>query len=401
MLVSELESNLKKVKFVVIDSTDFENFKIGGTLSFDKNLIKIFNPDEIALVGYVPDDLPVGKWFLRKFEKKFFLYFGLCTISEVKKTVLPDRLFSFLRLRKYLPIIYNTLLSNKNILSQSPHLVFTLKNYRWDNFCFYFAGLGNSIALSKYSFIRPLGGIYEHLLFKYLKIHSTIVLAAADDNQIKEKKEKYNWKNKNIIKFPTRFDDKVFYPMEKIFARQQLKLELNCKILISSGRLSYIKGWKFIVDSFIIFLEKYLDSKLLFVGDGEDRGKIESYLKMNGLSEKVILVGNISQKLLNIYLNAADIFVMGSLIEGWPTAMVEALACGKIIVTTNISGAMDMVENGKNGFIVDERDPLKFGGKLIDAIQLTDGNQISTEKSKKYSLSNLKIDLLKIFNYDN
>ena len=46
---------------------------------------------------------------------------------------------------------------------------------------------------------------------------------------------------------------------------------------------------------------------------------------------------------MSTYLGAADLVFVGSFEEGWSTAMVEALACGKPIISTNISGANDMI----------------------------------------------------------
>jgi glycosyltransferase involved in cell wall biosynthesis len=94
-----------------------------------------------------------------------------------------------------------------------------------------------------------------------------------------------------------------------------------------------------------------------------------------------------------LYYNAADLVLVGSHMEGWSIAMVEALACGKNIVSTNVSGAGDMISNGKNGFIVESRNSELFAKKMTEAIKLPLPNECSIKKSISYSLSTLRKDI--------
>jgi len=83
---------------------------------------------------------------------------------------------------------------------------------------------------------------------------------------------------------------------------------------------------------------------------------------------------------------------MGSHIEGWPTSMVEALACGKNIISTNVSGAKDMIYEKKNGFIVFERDPILYAKAMENGLELNNPNTFSLQKAKQYASSNLNFD---------
>ena len=89
---------------------------------------------------------------------------------------------------------------------------------------------------------------------------------------------------------------------------------------------------------------------------------------------------------------------MTSYVEGWPTSMVEALACGKNIVTSNIGGANDMVKEGKNGFIIKDRSPDNFSSAILKALDLPNPNFLSLDLSGKYSSFNLDSDFKKIIN---
>ena len=75
---------------------------------------------------------------------------------------------------------------------------------------------------------------------------------------------------------------------------------------------------------------------------------------------------------------------MGSYTEGWSTSLVEAVACSVPCVVTKFSSAYDLVKNGENGFVVDNRDENIFAFKMEDALKLnkTTLNKISNNAYK-------------------
>ena len=93
----------------------------------------------------------------------------------------------------------------------------------------------------------------------------------------------------------------------------------------------------------------------------------------------------------------ADVFVMGSLFEGWPTSLVEAMACGCTIVTTDVSAATEIVSENKNGYIVYDRDPVKFAKTIEKALTLKDVLEYSLNNRDKFSVKYLKNDLEKLW----
>ena len=74
-------------------------------------------------------------------------------------------------------------------------------------------------------------------------------------------------------------------------------------------------------------------------------------------------------------------------------AMLETLECGKPIVSTNVSGAKDMIRQGQNGFVVEKRDPAEFAKGMGDALKLQGSQQISLGIAENYALKNLARDL--------
>jgi glycosyltransferase involved in cell wall biosynthesis len=222
-----------------------------------------------------------------------------------------------------------------------------------------------------------------------------LVLAAADAASIAAyvARSEHRLRKSDIISFPTRVDTSVFQPNDKECARGQLGLPSNACIVVTVGRLHWAKGWDLLIDAFKLFRMPRDDAHLVFVGDGQDRPKIETRIKANGLSESVHITGYLDATSIAVYLNAADIFVLGSLAEGWPTVVVEALATGKAIVSTRVSAITELVENGENGYIVETRDPHEFCNAMNAALRLDGATSYSVAKAQRYALSGLADDL--------
>ena len=138
---------------------------------------------------------------------------------------------------------------------------------------------------------------------------------------------------------------------------------------------------------------KQPDLELVFVGDGEDRPQVVALADALGVSDAVHITGYVDAGRVVDYLNAAHVCAVGSHMEGWSMAMLEMLACGKAIVSTDVSGARDMIRQGENGCVVDGRDPGEFADALLQALTLTDAGRVSLEMARKFSVQTLARDL--------
>ncbi|MBN1185171.1 MAG: glycosyltransferase family 4 protein [Bacteroidales bacterium] len=380
-------------KVTYFEACDFDSFPLGGTLTFAKQLISCF-PGAFNLVGFVNYNEPVGQWFLRDINGVKFTYYGICSVEDIRKKKIPKRLYSYWALKLNMNMILGKHISY--VFTQTPQFVFVLGKYSWERFCFLFAGLGNSVEISRFKYLRFLGGIYEKKLFKYLKNSAYKVLAASDIYRVELVLSKYRLPVDFITPFPTRFDNNVFKLMNLKKCRAKHNLSEKEKIFISTGRLSYIKGWRLMIDSFRMVTREIPNSLFIFLGEGEDKEIIEKYCREEILGRRIILCGRKTPEEVASYLNASDVFVMGSLEEGWPTSMVEALACGKVIVSTEVSGARDMIEENINGYIALKRNPEELSRLLIKALGLPNPNPASVQKSKKYSIETLREDFINL-----
>jgi glycosyltransferase involved in cell wall biosynthesis len=107
--------------------------------------------------------------------------------------------------------------------------------------------------------------------------------------------------------------------------------------------------------------------KFIMVGDGQLRNKVCSLIRELGLQDKIILVG--WRRDIAFILSALDIFVLTSLWEGLPIAVLEAMAAGKPIVATDTGGISEVIENGKSGYLVKPKDSQAMQNRITELLR--------------------------------
>jgi len=150
-----------------------------------------------------------------------------------------------------------------------------------------------------------------------------------------------------------------------------LGIPAGASILLWVGRLDPIKGLDVLLNAFAQVLasaKTNLDMHLLLAGDGPLRRQLETDALRLGLGSAVHFLG--ARNDIPSLLRAVDAFVFPSRTEGLPNALLEAMAAGKAIITTQVPGCRDLIHDRKNGLVVSPEDTKG----LADAIQnvLTD-----------------------------
>jgi len=104
--------------------------------------------------------------------------------------------------------------------------------------------------------------------------------------------------------------------------------------------------------------------RLSLIGDGSQRGEIETAIRDAGVGDRVNLMGWVAESEMREVLAKSDVLLMPSTSEGNPVAAIEALKRGVAILGSDIGGLSDLVENGSNGFAVPLATPEIFQEKL-------------------------------------
>ncbi len=382
-------------RIYIVELCNYDDYPVGGHLSFARQLIKAFG-NEIALIGISTGDEPVKKWIKKKIGDVEYDFYSVRKRKKIlTKPIIPLRLQAFLYLsgcRKELAF-----LSKGNVFIQTPQVLFALRKLNLENVCYRLPGVANILGASRFWYAKFFQGIYERILFSSLS-KVKLILASADQDSIADfcRRSRNTISIDRLIRFPTRIDTDVFKPAGRMDACLKLRSDPQRKRIVTTGRLNQLKGWKFLIDCFVIFIKEHPHSDLYFLGDGEDRMKIENYITEKEMTNNIFITGQVNPETVALYLNSSDLYVMGSFLEGWSTSLIEAIACGVPVCITRFSSADELVSNGYNGYVSDTRDENEFVANMNRALKIPKTALLeSSGEMNKYSVSRLKEDLLK------
>jgi len=173
-------------------------------------------------------------------------------------------------------------------------------------------------------------------------------------------------KEKTVV-IPNSVDTNIFFERDKASIRKELGIGSRDFVVAFTGGFIERKGVKRLSQA----LRKVPDAKAIFIGTGDQKPS----------GENIIFCGRLPHSEVAKYLNAADIFVLPTLAEGCSNAIVEAMACGLPIISSNLPF---------NDDILDEQNSIRIDPKNIDAIadaiRFLKDNPQKREKMSKASL---------------
>ncbi len=154
--------------------------------------------------------------------------------------------------------------------------------------------------------------------------------------------------------------------------REKFRLERNV-IVLYVGRIVKYKGLDYLVASAPQIVQKHPDIKFVIVGPvsyystniltpyyQELRKKIES----RQLSEYFLFAGAVDEKDLIGFYSACEVFVLPSLSEGFGMVLVEAMSYGKPVIGSRIDGIVDVINDGKDGYLIRPAQPEEIASKI-------------------------------------
>ena len=384
------------IRFVLIEPCNFVNFPIGGQLSFARQLMQAFG-NELALVGYAHKNEPAGKWIKKNIDGIVYDYFGIRYIANTdSKPLIPLRIqnlfWFYFHIKKILK--YN----NAFWFIQAPEILMIASRYKSKGMTYMFPGVTNPLEIPRYKWGLMFASSFYNDFLKSLR-KTDLLLACADNNAINGLRQRAgkHLSDLDITHFPTRYDSKIFFPIPVNSARSKLGIPQDINVIVCCGRINEVKGWQLSLDSYREYHKNDKSSLLIFVGDGEDKPDLIRQINQYQLQENVLVTGFQTVENVALYLNSCNVSIVGSIREGWSISMLEALGCGKAIVSTAVSGANTLIKQGENGFVVDSRDPEAFAEKIRLSLLLDKSYETSLSVAKQYSISSLKVDLLSIW----
>jgi glycosyltransferase involved in cell wall biosynthesis len=139
-------------------------------------------------------------------------------------------------------------------------------------------------------------------------------------------------------------------------------------VILGVGRLTKQKDFPTLLKAFAL-VRKEIDSRLVILGEGEERKSLEKLAKELGTEEYLWMPGFVDNPYK--FMSKASVFVLSSIYEGLPTVMIEALALGCRVVSTDCeSGPREILENGKYGKLVPVGDIVAMKEAIVSSISV-------------------------------
>ncbi len=165
-------------------------------------------------------------------------------------------------------------------------------------------------------------------------------------------------------------------------------------VILGVGRLVSQKDFPTLIQAFARVRPGY-PSRLMILGEGEDRPKLEAMVRELGLENAVALPGFVENPYA--YMAHAGVFALSSVFEGFGNVVAEALATGTPVVSTNCpSGPAEILANGKYGHLVPVGDADSFADAIMKTLQNPIESKILQQRSQDFSLDRITHQYLSI-----
>lgn len=135
----------------------------------------------------------------------------------------------------------------------------------------------------------------------------------------------------------------------------QFGLNLHAPVVITVGRLSEQKGVRFLLLAAATVLQTRPECQFLIVGDGPLRRSLEDFANSLAIASSVHFVG--ARGDVPGLLKASQLFVLSSLWEGMPNALLEAMASGLPVIATSVEGSRELIRDHESGILVPTQNP--------------------------------------------
>lgn len=180
---------------------------------------------------------------------------------------------------------------------------------------------------------------YAHKLEKYAFENADAGVVTTEFNR-RYLINNYNIKSDKIRVIPNYVDTDIFSPKANSFKEFDIAFV---------GREGKEKNLRSLLDATIILKKKGMDLKLLFIGGCSSDETLNTMTHRSGI--KAVFAGNVRNDLLPEMLNKAKVFILPSLYEGHPKALIEAMSCGLPCIGTEVEGIKELIQHMETGYL--------------------------------------------------
>lgn len=196
-------------------------------------------------------------------------------------------------------------------------------------------------------------------------------------------------------------ENKIEVIYNSVEVPEDFKKDFGKKRILFLGRFDEKKGIFDLLDVMTEIAKIDSDAKL-YIGSNERKEKVNKIIKEYKLNNNVEYLGWVDEKLKKEVLKEATIFVLPSYYEGMPMSVLEAMAYKNIVISTNVGGIPEIIENGYNGFLIEPGDKKELFNKIEKIINSDKKNEMSDNaRATVNEMFNIDINICKLLDlYD-
>lgn len=189
--------------------------------------------------------------------------------------------------------------------------------------------------------------------------------------------------------YDRKFEGKTYVIYNPVtMTNEQVGMALRTKkeqLFVTAGRLDPVKDQAMMIEAFARFQDTHPNYRMVIYGEGPIREELQQKINDIGLKDAVTLAGR-TNDLWNKMVSA-ECFLLTSEYEGMSNALIEAMCLGLPVISTKVAGATDLVEDGKNGYLINVKDISSLTDRMTriaDDVVLRE--RMGVEAAKVYEL---------------
>ncbi|MBU3749352.1 MAG: glycosyltransferase [Mycobacterium sp.] len=206
-----------------------------------------------------------------------------------------------------------------------------------------------------------------HRIADKLLIPATSVFLGVVETQRKYLREECHYPDRKIRIVRNGVDPNSFDIHGGRNALEEFGFGPDCKVVGMVGRLHPVKDHVTLISAARIVLDAVPGTQFLIIGDGPRRSELMELCREVGIEKSVHFTGVRND--IGRLVRAIDVMVLSSHSESLPVTVLEAMACGRPVVGTNVGGMAELVEHGTSGYLVPPRDPEMLARYITDLLR--------------------------------
>lgn len=201
------------------------------------------------------------------------------------------------------------------------------------------------------------------IVAKILANFTDVIICVSEDLRT-QLSERTGISKKKIIAIANGIDFSLFeHKRDDLVKGEDIGIDKNDLVIGTVGRLVAVKDYETLIKAFSLVVKAIPNAKLMFAGDGPLAEELGSLVKKLKIEEKVIFLGHHND--VHKLYKFMNVFVLSSLSEGMSNVILEAMASSVPVVATKVGSNPELIENGRNGFLVSVGDKIELARSII------------------------------------